>query len=136
MSLNGYPFRFTWSQDALRKSIKVSTSANPNLDPLYSFRSITFPNRYWKDSVGWPRARPVGRARDCLDHQLQHLDLVRVPGWIESATQVRQRNLMCCITPFKRDPFWQPERKMTMSGDMELVMHDITNTVLGPEARA
>ena len=86
--------------------------------------------------MGWPRARPVGRAPDCLDHQLQHLYLARVPGWFESAAQVRQRNLKCLIAPFKRDPVWQPEGNMTMSGDMQLVMHDIVNTVLGPEARA
>ena len=129
LSMDGCPFRFPWSQENLRKMIKVSASANPNLDPLYFFRCITFPNRYWKDPVGWPRASPVGRAPDCRDHQLQHLDLVRVPGWIESATQVRQRNLKCRIAPFKRDPVWQPEGKMTMSGDMQLVMHDIINTV-------
>ena len=111
-------------------------SANPNLDPLYSFKCITFPNRYWKDPVRWPRARPVGRAPDCLNHQLQHLDLARVPGWIDSATQVRQRNLKCRISPFNRDPVWQPEGRMTMSGDMQLTMHDIINTVLGTEARA
>ena len=61
---------------------------------------------------------------------------MRVLGWIESATQVRQRNLKCRIFPFKRDPVWQPEGKMTMSGDMQLIMHDTINTVLGPEARA
>ena len=77
----------------------------------------------------------MGLAPDCPDHQLQHLDL-RVPGWIESETQGRQRNLKCCIAPSKRDPVWQPEGKMTTSGDMQLVMHDIINTVLGSEARA
>ena len=46
LSLDGCPFRIPWSQEALRKTIKVSTSANPNLDPLYFFRCITFPNRY------------------------------------------------------------------------------------------
>ena len=136
LSLDGFPFRFPWSQETLRKIIKVSTSASPYVDPLYSFRCITFPNRYWKEPVRWPRTRHVGRAPDCLEHNLQHLDLVLVPGWIESAAQVRHRNLKCRIAPFKRDPVWQPEGKMTMSGDMQLVMHDVVNTVLGPEARA
>ena len=136
LSPDGFPFRFPWSQETLRKIIKVSTSASPNVDPLYSCRCITFPNRYWKEPVGWPRARPMGRAPDCLDYQPQHLDLARVPGWIESAAQLRQRNLKCRIVPLKRDPVWQPEENMAMSGDMQLVMHDIVNTVRGPEARA
>ena len=68
LSLDGSPFQFLWSQETLRKIIKASMSARPNVDPLYSFRCITFPNRYWKEPVGWARARPVGRAPDCLDY--------------------------------------------------------------------
>ena len=78
----------------------------------------------------------MARAPDCLDYQLQHLDITRVPGWIESAAQVRQRNLKCRIVPLKQNPVWQPQGKMTISGDMQLVMHNVVNSVLGPEARA
>ena len=48
---------------------------------------------------------------------------------------MHKRNLKCRIIPLRRDPFWQPEVKTTMSADMQLVMHDIVNTVLGPETR-
>ena len=61
-SLDGVPFRFPWSQDFIRKVIRTSTSADPPIDPLYSFKCITLPNRYWKEPLGWPRAKPVGRA--------------------------------------------------------------------------
>ena len=84
--------------------------------------------------MGWARARPVGRAPDCLHHQLQHLDLARVPSWIEGAAQVRQRVLRGRIIPFRRDAVWPPQGKMTMSGDMPIVMHNVVNTVLGAQA--
>ena len=56
LSLDGVPIRFPWSQDYIRKVIRASTSAGP-VDPLYTFKCITFPNWYWKEPVGWPRAR-------------------------------------------------------------------------------
>ena len=136
LSIDGFPFRFPWSQEILRKIIRASMSASSNVDPLYFFKCITFPNWYWKEPVGSPRARPVGLTPNCLNHQIQHLDLARVPGWIESAAQVQQRNLKCRIAPLNRDPVWQPQGKMTMSGDMQLVMHDVVNSVLGSQARA
>ena len=136
LSLGGVPFRFPWSQDFIRKVIRASTSAGPPIDPLYTFKCITFPNRYWKEPVGWPRARPVGRSPEILNHQLQHLDFAHVPGWIEAAAQIRQRNLQCRITSFARKSTWQPQGKMTMSGDMSLVMHDVINSVLGPQVPA
>ena len=83
-----------------------------------------------------PRARPVGRSPEFLNHQLQYIDLARVPGWIEAAAQLRQRNLRCRNTPFAQKPAWQSQGKMTMSGDMPLIMHDVINSVLGPQARA
>ena len=67
LSLNGVPFRFPWTQDFIRKVIRASTSAGPPIDPLYSFRCITFPNHYWKEPLGWLRAKPVGRAPETLN---------------------------------------------------------------------
>ena len=116
--------------------IRASTSAGPPIDPLYSFRCITFPNHYWKEPLGWPRAKPVGRAPETLNRQILHLELAQIPGWIEGAAQIRQRNLRCRITPFPRRSVWRPQGKMTMSGDMSIVLHDEINSVLGSEARA
>ena len=48
LSVNGVPFRFPWTQEFIRKVIRASTSAGPPIDPLYTFKSITFPNHYWK----------------------------------------------------------------------------------------
>ena len=136
LSLDGVPFRFPWSQDFIRKVIRTSTSAGPPIDPLYSFKCITLPNRYWKESLGWPRAKPVGRAPEIFNRQIQHLELAQIPGWIEGAAQIRQRNLQCRITPFPRRSAWKPQGKMTMLGDMSIVLHDEINSVLGPQARA
>ena len=136
LSLGGVPFRFPWSQDFIRKVIRTSSSAGPPIDPLYSFQCITLPNRYWKEPLGWPRAKPVGRAPEILNRQIQHLELAQIPGWIEGAAQIRQRNLQCRITPFPRRSAWKPQGKMTMSGDMSIVLHDEINSVLGPQARA
>ena len=136
LSLEGVPFRFPWSQDFIRKVIRASTSAGPPVDPLYSFICITFPNHYWKEPLGWPRAKPVGRAPETFNCQIQHMELAQIPGWIEGATQIRQKNLQCRITPFPRRAAWKPQSKMTMSGDMPIVQHDEINSVLGPEARA
>ena len=136
LSLEGVPFRFPWSQDFIRKVIRASTSAGPPVDPLYYFKHITFPNHYWKEPLGWPRAKPVGRAPETFNRQIQHLELAQIPGWIEGATQIRQRNLQCRITPFPRRAAWKPQSKMTMSGDMSFVQHNKINSVLGPEARA
>ena len=117
------------------KVIRASTSAGPPIDPLYSFKCISLPNRYWKEPLGWPRAKPVGRAPEILNRQIQHLELAQIPGWIEGTAQIRQRNLQCRITPFPRRSAWKPQGKMTMSGDMSIVLHDEINCVLGPEAR-
>ena len=116
--------------------IRAITSAGPPTDPLYSFRCITFPNHYWKEPLGWPRAKPIGGALETLNRQIQHLELGQIPGWIEGAAQIRQRNLRCRITPFPRKSVWRPQGKMTMSGDMSIVLHDEINSVLGSEARA
>ena len=134
LSLDGVPFRFPWSQDFIRMVIR--TSAGPPIDPLYSFKCITLPNRYWKEPLGWPRAKPVGRAREIFNRQIQHLELAQIPGWIKGAAQIRQRNLQCRITPFPRRSAWKPQGKITMSGDMSIVLHNEINSVLGPQARA
>ena len=136
LSLNGVPFRFPWTREFIRKVIRASTSAGPPIDPLYSVRCITFPNHYWKEPLGWPRAKPVGRAPETFNRQIQLLELAQIPGWIEGAAQIRQRNLRCRITPFPRRSVWKHQGKMTMSGDMSIVLHDEINSVLGPEARA
>ena len=80
LSIDAFLFRFPWSQETLRKSIRDSTRASTRVDPLYLFKCITFSNLYWKEPVGWLLARPVGRAPDCLNYQLQHLDLTSVPA--------------------------------------------------------
>ena len=100
LSLEGVPFRFPWSLEFIRKGIRASTSAGPPIDPLYCFECIVFPNRYWREPLGWPRARPVGRAPEILNRQIQHMELAQIPGWIEGAAQIRQRNLQCRITPY------------------------------------
>ena len=86
--------------------------------------------------MGWPRAKPVGRALEIFNRQIQHLELAQIPGWIEGAAQIRQRNLQCRVTPFPRKSAWKPQGKMTMSGDMSIVQHDEINSVLGSTERA
>ena len=103
LSLGETPFRFPWSQDFIRKVIRASTSAGPPIDPLYSFKCISLPNRYWKEPLGWPRAKPVRRAPEILNRQIQHMELAQIPGWIEGAAQIRERNLQCRITPFPQE---------------------------------
>ena len=136
LSLEGVPFRFPWSQEFVRKAIRASTSAGPPVDPLYCFKCIAFPNRYWKEPLGWPRAKPVGRAPEVFNRQIQHLESAQIPGWIEGAAQIRQRNLQSRVIPFPRKSAWKPTGKMTMSGDMSIVQHDGINSVLGSTERA
>ena len=136
LSLEGVPFRFPWGQEFIRKVIRASTSAGPPIDILYCFKCIAFPNRYWKEPLGWPRAKPVGRAPEIFNRQIQHLELAQIPGWIEGAAQIRQRNLQCRVTSFPRKSAWKPQGKMTMSGDKSIVQHDEINSVLGSAERA
>ena len=136
LSSEGVPSRFPWSQEFIRKAIRASTSAGPPVDPLYCFKCIAFPNRYWKEPLGWPRAKPVGRAPEIFNRQIQHLEPAQIPGWIEGAAQIRQRNLQCQVTTFPRKSAWKPQGKMTMSGDMSIVQHDEINSVLGSAVRA
>ena len=136
LSLEGVPFRFPWSQKFIRKAIRASTSAGPPVDPLYCFKCIAFPNRYWKEPLGWPRAKPVGRAPEIFNRQIQHLEPAQIPGWNEGAAQIRQRNVQCRVTPFPRKSAWKPQGQMTMSGDMSIVQHDEINSVLGSAERA
>ena len=136
LSLEGVPFRFPWSQEFMRKAIRASTSAGPPVDPLNCFKCIAFPNRYWKEPLGWPMAKPVGRAPEVFNRQIQHLESAQIPGWTEGAAQIRQRNLQSRVIPFPRKSAWKPTGKMTMSGDMSIVQHDEINSVLGSTERA
>ena len=136
LSLEGVPFRFPWSQEFIRKAIRASTSAGPPVDPLYCFKCIAFPNRYWKEPLGLPRAKPVGRAPEIFNRQIQHLEPAQIPGWIEGAAQIRQRNLQSRVIPFPRKSAWKPTGKMTMSGDMSIVQHGEISSVLGSTERA
>ena len=90
----------------------------------------------WKEPLGWPRAKPVGRAPETFNRQIQHLESAQIPGWIEGAAQIRQRNLQSRVIPFPRKSAWKPTGKMTMSGDMSIVQHDEINSVLGSTERA
>ena len=86
--------------------------------------------------MGYPRARPIGRGKELLNHQLQHLDVANVPKWISVAAQIRDRNLSRRLAPLQYESAWSPQGGMTMSGDMPLPLLDIVNQVLGTEMRA
>ena len=105
MSIDGYPFRFPWNQETLRKTIRASSRAVLRVDPPYAFKFIAIRSRSWNDPAGWARARPLTCGPDCLQHHIQHFDVARLLSWTDSAAQVRQRNL---------------RSRMTMSGDMPL----------------
>ena len=78
LDLRGQPFSFSWSSDNLRKIINASLRASPNTRSNYHFKFIKIPNRYRKEPVGYPRARPIARGQELLNHQLQHLDFALV----------------------------------------------------------
>ena len=136
IDLHGQPFQFPWSSENLRKTINTSLRARLKARSNYQFKFIKVPNRYWKESVGYPRARPIARGQERLDHQLQHLDFARVPQWIEVAAQIRDRNLSRRMAPLQYDPAWRQQGRMSMPGDMPLVLLDMANSVLGEESRA
>ena len=136
VDLQGQPFRFPWSSEILRKMINASLRASPNVRTNYHFKFIQVANRYWNEPVGYPRARPLARGQEHLDHQFQHLDFARVPEWIEVAAQKRDRNLYRCMPLLQYDPVWNQQGKMTMTGDVPLVLLDMVNSVLGGESRA
>ena len=48
----------------------------------------------------YPRAGPIGRGKELLDHQLRHLDVANVPKWIHVAALVRDRNLSRRLAPY------------------------------------
>ena len=58
-----------------------------------------------------------------------------MPQWIEVAAQMLDRNLSRRMAPLQYDAVWRPQGKMTMSGDMPLVLLDVVNSVLGEESR-
>ena len=126
VDLQGQPFRFSWCSDVLRKikMINASLRASPNVQSNYHFKFIQVPTRYWKASVGYPRARPLARGQEHLDHQLQHLDFARV------------NRLSRRMAPLQYDPVRRPQGKMTTSGDMPQVLLDMMNSILGGESRA
>ena len=90
--------------------------------------------RYWKEPIGWERARQIARRLECLQHQIQYLDLADIPKWIERAAQARQRNLRCIAKSVRHTAAWQPQTRMT--GDMPLKLHDTVNSVGGQATRA
>ena len=133
MDLHGQPFRFQWTVDFIKKTINSSLDASPSVRSDYRFKFIKVPNRYWKKPVGYPRARPIARCQELLNHQLRHTDYANVPQWISVAAQVRDRNLSRRMAPIQYEPVWRPQGRMTMSGDMPLTLLDFVNQVLGAE---
>ena len=136
MDLHGQPFRFPWTVDFIKKTINSSLDASPTVCSDYKFKFIKVPNRYWKEPVGYPRARPIARGQELLDHQLRHTDCANVPQWLSVAAQMRDRNLSRRMAPIQYEPVWRPQGRMTMSGDTPLTLLDIVNQVLGAEMRA
>ena len=100
-------------------------SATPELDPENSNSSLS--NCYWKEPVGYPAARPIGRGKELLDHQLRYLDFGNVPKWISVAAQIRDRNMSRRMAPLQYEPAWRPQGRLTMSGDMPLPLLDMVN---------
>ena len=136
VDLSGQPFRFPWSSDSIEKVVNSCLQLSTHVRSDYKFIFIQVPHRYWKEPVGYPRARPLGRGKELLDHQLRHLDVAIVPKWIHVAALVRDRNLSRRMAPLQYEPAWRPQGRMTMSGDMPLSLLDIVNQVLGAEMRA
>ena len=99
--LNGQPFRFPWSSDFIKKVINSCLQISPNVRPDYKFKFIQVPNRYSKEPAGNPRARPIGRGKELLNHQLRHLDVANVPKWISVAAQKTRRDEwpLCNMSP-------------------------------------
>ena len=83
LDLNGKPFRFLWPTELLRKIIISSLRACPNARSNYAFKPTQIPYRYWKEPVGYPRARPIARGQEHLCHQLKRLDFAGVHQWVE-----------------------------------------------------
>ena len=136
MDLHGQPFRFPWTVDFIKKTINSSLDASPTVRSDYKFKFIKVPNRYRKEPVGYPRARPIARGQELLNHQLRHTDCANVPQWVSVAAQVRDRNLSRRMAPIQYEPVWRPQGRMTLSGDMPLTLLDIVNQVLDAEIRA
>ena len=99
VDLYGQPFRFPWSSYFIKKLINPCLQLSLHARSNYKFKFIQVPNRYWKEPVGYPRARPIGRGKELLDHQLWHLDVTNVPKWIHVAELVRDRNLSRRMAP-------------------------------------
>ena len=136
MDLHGQPFRFPWTVDFMKKTINPSLDARPTVRSDYKFKFIKVPNRYLKEPVGYPRARPIARGQELLNHQLRHTDYANVPQWISVAAQVRDRNLSRRMAPIQYELVWRPQGRMKMSGDMPLTLLDIVNQMLGAEMLA
>ena len=81
VDLHGQTFRFPWSSDFIKKMINACLRISPHARPDYKFKFIQVPNRYRKEPVGYPRARPIGRGKGLLDHQLRHFDFANVTKW-------------------------------------------------------
>ena len=98
-----------------KKKINSCLRISPRVRPNYKFKFIQAPNRYWKEPVGYPRARPIGHGKELLDHQLRHLDIANVPKWINVAAQIHDRNQSRRMAPLQYEPAWRPQGRMTMS---------------------
>ena len=62
--LNGQPFCFPLSSDFIKRVINSSLQISPHVRSDYKFKVIQVPNRYWKEPVGYPRARPLDAERN------------------------------------------------------------------------
>ena len=109
VDLNRQPFRFPWSSDFIKKVVNSCLQLSPHVRSDYKFKFIQVPNRYWKKPVGYPRARPIGRGKKLLDHQLRHLDVANVPKWIHVTALVRDRNMSRRMAPLQYEPAWRPQ---------------------------
>ena len=67
VDLNGQSFRFPWSSDSIKKVVNSCLQLNPHVRLDYKFKFIQVQNHYWKDPVGYPHARPIGRGKELLD---------------------------------------------------------------------
>ena len=72
VDLNGQPFWLPWSSDFIKKVVNSCLQISPHVRSDYKFIFIQVPNQYWKEPVGYPRARPNRRGKELLDHQLRH----------------------------------------------------------------
>ena len=104
---------------ALRKMIRARLRGRPHASVDNTFRPISHVKVY------------LGQ------HQLQYLDSTWLRHWVEVAARERQWDIRRQVTtPVKQPPAGKPQGNMTMSGNVQLVLYDIIDAVLGPGQRA